>query len=839
MIYPHNFEQKVGFDQIRELIAESCISSMGKAFVEKIRFSSNINVIEKLLAQTNEFMQIMSIGGNFPSNDYFDLRDEIARLKTPGTFIEQEPLFDLRASLTTIIEILLFFSNTEEDLYPELKKITETVFIPEELLSHAEKIIDDKGEIRDTASEKLQEVRTKMSSKNRQVLKEIRKAFNQAKKSGWVPENAEITIRNGRSVIPVKASDKRAIGGFIHDESATGQTVFVEPAGSFELSNQIRELENEERREIIKILIEFSDHLRPYIQDLIAGYRFLGMMDFIKSKAAFSLKINAAIPILSHEDNFDLKTAIHPLLWLSHSKQDKEVVPLDLNLNKENRILLISGPNAGGKSVCLKTIGLLQYMLQCGLPVPASPNSEMRIFQNLFIDIGDEQSLENDLSTYSSHLLNMKYFLRNANNKTLFLIDEFGTGTEPQLGGSIAEATLEQLNEKRAYGLITTHYTNLKLVADKTKGLINGAMLFDSKKMLPLYQLQIGKPGSSFAFEIAKKIGFPNYVLNRAKKKSGGKHVRFDQQLQQLETDKIYLQKQQQKIESVDDELSRTVEKYTNLLSELEKAKKQIIIDAKSEALKIIEGSNKVVEKTIRDIKEAQAEKGRTKEIREELELKKEVLKELEVGSRKTEDGSRKLEEGSWKSEDGRRETEDGSRKSKPLKTPNSELRTQNSKPRTRNSEPKVGDFVQVKDTDIVGELISVSGSDAIVNVNDVKLKTRLKKLVITDQPKPKPKPYRSAFSGIANEINKKAANFTLSLDLRGKRVDEALSDLQRYIDEALLISIKEVSILHGKGNGILRPIIREYLQSIDEIKHYGDAPLTQGGAGITRVIFE
>lgn len=830
MIYPQNFEQKVGFDQIRELITESCISSMGKAFVEKIRFSSNINVIKKLLAQTNEFMQIMSIGGNFPSNDYFDLRDEIARLKTPGTFIEQEPLFDLRASLTTITEILLFFLDTE-DLYPELKNITETVFIPEDLLSHAEKIIDDKGEIRDTASEKLQEVRTKMTTKNRQVLKEIRKAFNQAKKSGWVPDNAEITIRNGRSVIPVKASDKRAIGGFIHDESATGQTVFVEPAGSFELSNQIRELENEERREIIKILIEFSDHLRPYIQDLMAGYRFLGMIDFIRSKAKFSLKIMASIPILRSENNFDLKTAIHPLLWLSHSKQDKEVIPLDVNLNDENRILIISGPNAGGKSVCLKTTGLLQYMLQCGLPISASPNSEMRIFQNLFIDIGDEQSLENDLSTYSSHLLNMKFFLRNANNETLFLIDEFGTGTEPQLGGSIAEATLEQLNEKRAYGLITTHYTNLKLVADKTKGLINGAMLFDSKKMLPLYQLQIGKPGSSFAFEIAKKIGFPNYVLNRAKKKSGGKHVRFDQQLQQLETDKIYLQKQQQKIESVDDELSRTVEKYTNLLSELEKAKKQIINEAKSEALKIIEGSNKVVEKTIRDIKEAQAEKGRTKEIREELELKKELLKESEVGSWKSEVGSRETG-------DGRRKSEVVNRKLKP-DTLNTKLGTHNSELGTMNSEPKVGDFVRVKDTDIVGELISISGGAAIVNVNDVKLKTRLKKLVITDQPKTKAKPYRSAFSGIANEINKKAANFSLSLDLRGKRVDEALSDLQRYIDEALLISIKEVSILHGKGNGILRPIIREYLQSIDEIKHYGDAPITQGGAGITRVILE
>jgi len=456
-------------------------------------------------------------------------------------------------------------------------------------------------------------------------------------------------------------------------------------------------------------------------------------------------------------------------------------------------------------------------MLQCGLPIPASPNSELRVFQNLFIDIGDEQSLENDLSTYSSHLMNMKYFLRNSNSETLFLIDEFGTGTEPQLGGSIAEATLEHLNDKKAFGVITTHYTNLKLRADKTEGLINGAMLFDSKEMQPLYLLQIGKPGSSFAFEIAKKIGFPNYVLNRAKKKSGGKHVRFDQQLQQLETDKIHLQKKQQEIDSVDDELSITVEKYTNLLSELEKTKKQIIADAKKEALSIIEDSNKAVEKTIREIKEAQADKGKTKEIREELEEKKEVLKGMVVVSRKVEGGRQKTEVRRQKSED----------------------RSQKTEVVSFAGTPVVGDYVRVIDTDIVGELISISGNDAFVNVNNVKLKTRLKKLEITNKPKTKVKPYRSAFSGIANEINKKAANFSLSLDLRGKRVDEALSDLQRYIDEAMLISIKEVSILHGKGNGILRPIIREYLQSVDEVKHYGDASLETGGAGITRVIFE
>ena len=862
MIYPGNFEQKVGFDQVRHLVSGLCISPMGQSFVDKIRFSAKTEIIERLLAQTNEFMQIISLGNSFPTGDYFDLRPELSRVKTPGTFIEQEQLFDLKASLKVIVEILHFFDVSEDGDYPELKRITQLVFVPDELVLLAGRIIDDKGEILDNASERLKEIRVQMASKNRQVLRETKRAFEKARKLGYVPDNTEMTIRNGRSVIPLRVSDKRAIGGFIHDESASGQTVFVEPAESFELSNQIRELENEERREIIKILIEFTDMLRPYIHELIGAYRFLGIMDFIRAKALFSLKIKAVIPVFSNKSKFEIKTAVHPLLWLSHSKIDKEVVPLDLNLSEENRILLISGPNAGGKSVCLKTTGLLQYMFQCGLPLPVSPISEFRVFKNLFIDIGDEQSIENDLSTYSSHLMNMKYFLRNANSETLFLIDEFGTGTEPQLGGAIAEATLEQLNEKKAYGVITTHYTNLKLKADKTDGLINGAMLFDSKAMQPLYKLQIGKPGSSFAFEIAKKIGFPNYVLNKARQKSGGKHVRFDQQLQQLETDKILLQRKQQKIETVDSQLSRTVEKYTDLLSKLEKEKKQIIADAKLEALRIIENSNKAVEKTIREIKEANAEKSKTKEAREKLEDKRVLLskekktKKKESGSRKQEARIKKQETGNKRQEtrDKRQETRDKKQETRDKKqetgdkkqetggkNQESRVRSQETGVKmghTQKQEPVPGDWVKIRDTDIKGELVSVSGKDAIVNVNSVKLKTKFKKLEVVQKPKQSTKPYKSPYSGIAADINKKAANFKLELDLRGMRVDEALSELQRYIDDAILISVKEVSILHGKGNGVLRPIIREYLNAIDEIKHFGDASLQTGGAGITRVIF-
>jgi DNA mismatch repair protein MutS2 len=795
MIYPNNFEQKIGFDQIRVLLKDLCISDMGIQFVDKIHFVSKPDVIKRLLDQVHEFVEILTIGKSFPGSDYFDLKDELFRIKTPGSYIEQEALFDLKSSLRTIQEILYYFKNSDTNKYTELKKLTSQIEFPSEILLKAEQIIDDKGDIRDNASSRLAEIRKDILQKQRKVNRETKKAFEQAQKAGYIPENSEITIRNGRQVIPLKAAEKRSIGGFIHDESATGQTVFVEPAGSFEANNEIRELENEERREIIKILTLFTNTLRPFIEELLAAYRFLGIIDFIRAKALFSIKINAKRPVISLDQSMNFIEAMHPLLYLSHKSQKKDIVPLDLSLDVTNRILIISGPNAGGKSVCLKTVGLLQYMLQCGLLVPTSPNSEFNLFSRLFIDIGDEQSLENDLSTYSSHLLNMKYFIKNANAETLFLIDEFGTGTEPQLGASIAEATLEQLNKKKAFGVITTHYSNLKLAAERLEGLQNGAMLFDTEQMRPLYILKIGKPGSSFAFEIAKKIGFPSFVLQNAKKKSGGKHVRFDQQLQQLETDKLAIDKKQKQLDSADETLSELVEKYTNLTKDLSKTKKQIIEDAKKEAAEILENSNKVIENTIREIKEAQANKEATKAIRRKLEENK-----IELKKEKTEGEEPEMVE-----------TDD---------------------------EISAGDFVSVLDTDITGELILIEDDEALINVNDIKLRISVDKLKKSLK-KPGQKTKRSSSSSIINEINQKAAQFELSIDLRGKRSEEALYLLQKYIDEALLLSMKEVSILHGKGYGILRDNIREYLRNVDEVKHFEDAPLSMGGTGITRVYFK
>ena len=730
----------------------------------------------------------------------------MSQLTTPGSYIEHEILFDLKTSLRTIGEILNYFQNTENDDYPELKNLVNQVDFPAHLLPETERIIDDKGRIKDNASDNLITIRKSIASKERQVHRETKKAFEQAKKSGFVPDNSEVTIRNGRSVIPLNVADKRSIGGIVHDESSTGQTVFVEAPRAFEINNELKELESEERREIIKILLNFTDKLRPSIPELFDAYRFLGLIDFIRAKALFSMKTKASQPTISTDSNIEIKEAKHPLLYLTLQDQQKEVVPLDLTLSADNRVLIISGPNAGGKSVCLKTVGLIQFMLQCGLLVCASPDSIFRIFKNVFIDIGDEQSIENDLSTYSSHLLNMKYFIRHANNDSLVLIDEFGTGTEPQLGGSIAEATLESLNKNNTYGVITTHYTNIKLAAERLPGLINGAMLFDSKEMQPLYRLQIGKPGSSFAFEIAKKIGFPSNVLNKAKQKSGGKHVRFDQQLQQLEIDKIKLQKQQQKADSSDANLNKMIDEYSELISELEKSKKEIMKDAKEQALKIIEASNKAVEKTIRDIKEAGAEKGKTKEIREELKKKKEEIAENEESRIKTKKRKRKVV-------------------TPPAKKP------------IPSGPIVVGDFVKIVNSKTIGEVISINGHDIEINVNELMLKTTLSKVEKTMAPKQVPTK-RRAYNSIVNDINQKAANFQLNLDLRGQRADEAMSTLQKYIDEAILLNVREVSILHGKGYGILREIIREYLHSVDEITKFGDAPIEMGGAGITRIYF-
>ena len=640
MIYPDNFEQKTEFDIIREMIRDKCLSEQGKKYAEKIRFTSDIELLEKWLDQTAEFKQLLADHPDFPQQDYFDLRPELERIRIPGSHMEPEKLFDLKTSLSTILDVSAYFNKARKESIPTLREISDQVTVEKAIPARIEKLMDERGQIRDGASETLKKIRKNIRGKLSAADRQIYQTLKSAKQSGWVAPDAEVTIRDGRPVIPLPVTHKRRIRGFILDESASGQTVYIEPGEVMEINNEIRELKSAERREIINILKDLSDFLRPHIPDLTEAYRLTGLIDFIRAKALIAARIHGIKPVMHSHPLIDWKKGMHPLLYLHHQKIGKNTVPLNIRLDSENRILVISGPNAGGKSVCLKTVALLQYMLQCGILIPVAEDSEAGIFDNMFIDIGDEQSLENDLSTYSSHLLNLKHFLLHSDEKSIFFIDEFGAGTEPQLGGAIAEAILEKLNSKKVFGLVTTHYANLKVMAREGSGIVNGAMLFDTRKIEPLYELRMGQPGSSFAFEIARKIGFPGNILTLAEKKTGRKQLDFEQQLQQLDIDKKELQKKQTEVHLADSFLSEMIDKYENLLHELESNKKEILQNARQEASDLIESSNKLIENTIREIKEAQAEKLKTKELRQKVEKKAEELQ-----AKKKKETSRKRKE--------------------------------------------------------------------------------------------------------------------------------------------------------------------------------------------------
>ena len=794
MIYPENFEHKIGFDRIRLMLSAYCISQMGLEKAEKMDFSTDKGLIVKSLEQTDEFIRLLQTGVPFPVRDFHDLREAFHRIQIDGTCLNVEDLFALKPSLN-VLEVILRFGRSENATdYPELKSLIDNIFIDRNVFTEVNRLVDDKGEIPDNASPELAEIRQSIRRKQGGIEKRIRQIMSDAKTAGWVDQKSELTVRDGRLVIPVKAGDKRAIRGFIHDESATGQTVYIEPAEIFDTSNEIKELEYAERREIHRILMAFTRLLRPYLSELRKAWNMLGELDFIHAKALLAKEIGGIKPEIVNTPYINWQQARHPLLEQKLKAQGKQVVPLDLRLDETERILVISGPNAGGKSVCLKTTGLLQYMLQCGLMPPMRVDSQCGLFDNLFIDIGDEQSILDDLSTYSSHLINMKALLEHADEKTLFLIDEFGTGTEPQLGGAIAEAILLELNKKQSFGMVTTHYANLKLLADNHEGIINGAMLFDTKFMQPMYIMVTGKPGSSFAFEIARKIGFPKDILDNATHITGEQHLRFERQLQQLEVDKKALRKKERELQVADTLLTEVVEKYKKLLSELEGKKKQYLRDAAAEAQELIDRANSSIERTIREIKEAQAEKERTKAVRQELKKTKEEIAET----------TKKVAE--------------------PKKP----------KPETDGT-LKVGDTVCIDEMEIVGEIVSISETDATILFDTVRLRTSPDKLRKVSRAEGR-KVQRKWQSGLANELSEKAEHFDLTLDVRGKRAEEALDSVAKYLDEAKLLSIKEVSILHGKGNGILRKLIREYLSRDHDVTHFSDASLETGGAGITRI---
>ncbi|MBK9291292.1 MAG: Smr/MutS family protein [Bacteroidetes bacterium] len=802
MIYPDTFEEKSGFVHIRRMLRSHCVSNMGLELADALGFMTGLEDILMHLGRVEELNRLMQAGLPFSVKDYLDVRPEFHRLRPEGTVIELEAMFALRLGLMQAREAVKFLQSDQSAAYPLLRAMVAHLYINPKLVAELSRLMDDRGDIPDHASPALAEIRADIRRKQGAMERKIRQLLGEAKQSGYTDSDAEITIRNGRMVIPVRAADKRKIKGFVHDASATGQTVFIEPTEVFDTNNEIRELEYAERREIHRILSAFTQLLRPELPMMHQIWQFLGELDLVHAKTRLMHHIQGTIPQVQAPPLIRWRQAVHPLLQLSLKEQGRQAVPLDLELDEQHRILVISGPNAGGKSVCLKTTALLQYMLQCGLPVPMHRDSQCGIFQKMFIDIGDEQSLENDLSTYSSHLRHMKTFLDHADEQSIFFIDELGTGTEPQAGGAIAEAVLSALNRKKAFGLVTTHYANLKLLADHEEGMLNGAMLFDNKHMQPLFVLQTGKPGSSFAFEIAAKTGLPEAIISHAASITGHSQLDFEQQLQQLEADKLAIAQKEKELRMADEMLNEVITKYKRLLRQLEDRKKAMLTEASREARELIDKANRKIEQTIREIRESQAEKERTKQLREQLQAFKPVIEQ---------------------------ETAE--------KTGSINIAHDEQVPAL--SDLKAGDMVRIEEMDVTGELIQIDEDTAVVAFGGIKLRTSPDKLSPLSRREARklaqPRRMRSS-QVVADDINEKAASFNLTIDVRGKRAEEALEMVEKYLDEAMLLSIKEVSVLHGKGNGILRRVIREKLSKMPHVASFADATLETGGHGITRV---
>lgn len=812
MLYPENIEQKIGFDQIRYLTKQFCISNLGKDQVDEISFSFDFEIILKNLFETEELVTLLSeSNGDFPLATISDLRENIQNIRIEGTFLNETELFDLKRTLETTESIVKFLVRKSENRFPHLKKIANEVVLLPEIIEKINLILDKFGQVKDNASEKLQQIRQSLRHEQTSISRLINNILKKAQTDGFVEKGVNPTMREGRLVIPVAPMFKRKIGGIIHDESATGKTVFIEPSAVIEANNRIRELENEERREIVRILIQVTDFIRPFSSEIIETQHFLGKIDFLRAKSIFSMEIGAIKPLLKKESYINWKKAKHPLLFLSLKKQKKEIVPLQISLNKNNRrILLISGPNAGGKSVCLKTVALLQYMLQCGFLIPIHESSEAGIFSQIFIDIGDEQSIENDLSTYSSHLLNMKNFLKFSNAETLLLIDEFGSGTEPQIGGAIAESILNHLNQKQVFGVITTHYTNLKNFAAQTDGISNGAMLYDRHQMSPLFQLQIGNPGSSFAIEIAQKIGLPEDVIKEAAKKVGNELIDFDKYLQDIVRDKRYWEHKRQQIRQKEKQSEDLIERYEKELENLQKNRKELILQAKQNAEQLLNEVNAKIENTIRTIKEAQAEKELTKEVREELKSYKETILKNKFEDKKI---TKKINEVKKQ------------RKKKAIDKQDKEVFS-------------VGDFVRIEEQQAIGEIIELKEKTAIVILGNIKTSLNINRLQRVSKNQAK-KESKSQYSILGKEteknIREKKLNFHPEIDLRGMRAEEALPKIIHFIDNALMVNISRVRILHGTGTGALRQLTRDYLSGIKGIS-YHDEHVQFGGAGITVV---
>ncbi len=828
MIYPVNFEQKIGFDRLREQVVALCDMQAGREILLAEGFSTSRSEIEFRQDIADEMRVLLMLEPDAPRDEFPDVEHTLAKIGVEGAFLTAEEVAILRQALTAVGNMVGFVMSRSEEQYPRLRRRSESVCVFPDIIRRINQLVDEEGVIRDGASYDLLSIRRAIREHEGQVAKRLQQVLNNAKRAGVVDADAMISIRDGRAVIPVSAANKRKLNGFIHDESATGRTFYIEPVEVVELNNQLKELEYAERREIVRLLTEFTEELRPDAEPIAQAGEYLAQMDAVKAKARWAIENGAGKPIVSDDDRMVLRHAFHPLLAQTLRREKKELVPLDMQLDKEKHILVISGPNAGGKSVCLKTTGIVQYMFQCGFPVTAGEMSELPVFESICIDIGDEQSMDNDLSTYSSHLLNMKNMLQAASSKTLVLIDEFGSGTEPVIGGAIAEAILERLLERGCYGVITTHYSNIKYYATGTDGIANGAMMFDVQNIRPLFKLEQGKPGSSFAVEIARKIGLPEDIIRIASDKAGSDHINLERQLREIARDRRYWSQKRDRIRQTDRKVEELESSYEQQLARIKEERKEIIGKAKEEAQRLISDANRQIENTIRTIKEAQAEKELTRLARRELDEFKETVERSDSSfdSHKVEQEMEKLMRRKARREENKK------RKGEVVAEP--ELAVPAPKP------IEVGSKVKIEGQEVLGVVQSIKGKKAQVAFGQILTMVEKEKLIVVSNAEYK-KSIRptQARTVLSVDISSRKLNFRDSVDVRGMRAVEALEVVQDLVDDALMVGVGGVTILHGKGTGALQQEIRRYLRSIPEVESAKDEHADRGGAGITVVRFK
>lgn len=804
MVYPNNIESKLGFDKIREHLAEECQGILGRQLIDKMEFHNDYETIASLTDQTAEFKKLIETGQSPPESYYFDVSAYLAKASIVNNFLTESEFFDVKRSLDTLYQTLRVIRRQPKQEFPRLQALCQDIDVPYEVIQDIERVIDDKGQMRNNASAELQKIRQDIVRTQVSLRKKLVAIVEDLRKNDYLRSDVDTTIREGRMVVPIKTEYRRQLKGIVHDTSSTGQTIFIEPEAIVDLNNDIKQLMHQERFEIVRILTDLTTFLRPHLYTLKYAYEFLAQVDFIRAKARFAIKLEAINPVFEKRALIDWQNAYHPLLYLSHKKQGKKVFPNTLYLDGNRRILLISGPNAGGKSVLLKTVGLLQYMYQSGLLIPVQEGSKVGVFDQLFIDIGDEQSIDNDLSTYSSHLYNMKKFLVAGNKRTLALIDEFGTGTEPQVGASIAEAILEEFEKQRMYAVITTHYANLKFMAEKSQFIVNGAMRYDVDKLEPLFKLEIGKPGSSFALEIAKKIGLPSDVIKSAHSKLGGEQLEVERLLRQLEKQRSNLDRQQTSLRKQGIEVDKLLKENQTLKDDLKKNKQKYMQEAKKEAQELVQNANKRIENTIRAIKENQADKQKTKSARKELDNLQAELNRVDI---------------------------------EPIEKESS----QNNEEMIRyvDSEIKEGDFVQIKGQTAIAEVLSIKNKDALLRIGALKTTVKINRLQKVDEktlPVSITGSRSSSGSGAGSTIHTKVMDFSPDLDVRGKRAEEVNPIVTAFMDDAVMLSQKNLRILHGKGEGILRQVVRDALRQYSQVQSIKDEHADRGGAGITVV---